>query len=98
MKQKFGKLSFVKVCNEMPDCMKHFESGFDAIVCGTYSQLYGGTNIRSYSLYMLRDGAIVNRISWYLESQLTLLTSQDKDRAEQMIEDYNFDGLGVNHD
>jgi hypothetical protein len=90
MKQKFGKLSFVKVCDDMPECMRHFESGFDAIVCGTYSQIYGGTDIKSYSLYMIRDGIIVNRTSWYREPQLTLLENQDKDKAEQMIEDYNF--------
>ena len=90
MKQKFGKLSFVKVCDEMPSHMRHFESGFDAIVCGTYSQLYGGTNVNGYSLYMIRDGIIINRLAWYDEDQLTSLKNQDRDKAEQMIEDYNF--------
>ena len=28
--------------------------------------------------------------AWYNEDQLTLLTTQDSDKAEQMIEDYNF--------
>ena len=89
MKQKFGKLKFVRVCDEMPGNMKYFDSGFDAIVCGTYSQIYGGINTESYSLYKIDSGKVVNRISWYYEPQLTLLDEQDMDKAEQMIEDYN---------
>lgn len=92
MRQKFSKLSFVRVCDEMPESMSHFDSGFNAVVCGTYSQEYGGTDVGSYSLYMIKDGSIVNRVSWYHEDQLTLLNNQDKDKAEQMIEDYNFKG------
>ena len=89
MKQKFGKLWFVSVCDEMPPHMSHFESGFDAIVCGTYSQIYGGDDIDSYSLYVIRDKKIVNCISWYKENQLTLLDRHSRDLAEEMIEEYN---------
>jgi hypothetical protein len=88
MVQKFGKLSFVRVCDEMPSSMSHFPSGFDAIVDGTYSQLYGGTNVDSYALYQIRDGRIVNRISWYHEDQLTLLPNQDRNKAEELVEEY----------
>ena len=90
MKQKFSKFSFVHVCKKMPKEMSHFESDFDAIVEGTYSQLYGGKDINSYSLYMLEKGKIIDNIAWYYEKQLTLLSEQNKDKAEQMIEDYNF--------
>jgi hypothetical protein len=89
MKQKFGKLSFVHVCKEMPEFMSHFESNFDAIVDGTYSQLFGGSDINSYSLYMIKNNKVVDNISWYEENQLLLLPNQDKDKAEGMIEEYN---------
>ena len=92
MKQKFGKLTFVHVCKEMPEFMSHFESDFDAIVDGTYSQLYGGKDIDSYSLYKLSENGkeIVNHISWYHERQLTALEKQDKELAEELIETYRF--------
>lgn len=91
MKQKFGKLSFVRVCDKMPPHMSHFEAGFDAIVEGTYSQLYGGSDITSYSLYKIENGKIVNQMSWYEENQLSLLPDQDRDKAEEMIEKYNLE-------
>ena len=94
MKQKFRKLSRVRVCDEMPDHMSHFDSGFEAIVEGTYSQLYGGGNIRDYSLYKIdSEGKICNNISWYVESQLTETPNQCSREAEDMIESYNMRGL-----
>lgn len=92
MKQKFGMLKFVRVCRDMPLSMKHFESDFDAIVEGTHSQIYGGYDIKSYSLYKVVKGVVVDSISWYKESQLTLLGEQDMEKAEQMIEDYRLAG------
>lgn len=89
MKQKFGKLSFVRVCKDMPECMSHFDSDFHAIVCGTHSQIYGGPDINRYSLYKLLDGKVVNMISWYDEDQLTICEQQDRDEAEDLIEQYN---------
>lgn len=93
MKQKFRKLTKVHVCKEMPDFMDHFESDFDAIVDGSCSQLYGGSDIEQYALYQLsEDGKkIINRISWYYESQLTELPDQDRELAEEMIETYNME-------
>jgi hypothetical protein len=88
MKQKFRKLSFVKVCDEMPPMMRHFESGFEAIVAGTYSQIYGGGDTDSYSLFQIENGKIVDCISWYEENQLTLSENQDRDKAEDMIKEY----------
>ncbi len=88
MKQKFRKLTFVKVGNDMPPSMRFFDKGFLGIVDGTYSQLCGGDNINSYALYKIEDGVIVNRLAWYKEYQLTEEAEQDRDKAEDMIEDY----------
>jgi hypothetical protein len=87
MKQKFKAYSFVRVCDKMPVHMKHFPSGFDAIVGGTYSQLYGGHNIKSYNLYPIKNGKVVNSISWYQEEQLT--TIKYKGNAQEMVENYH---------
>jgi len=89
MKQKFRKLTFVKVTDNMPDDMSRFDKGFVGIVDGTYSQLYGGSNINSYVLWKIEDGEIVNRIAWYYENQLTELPEQDRLKAEEMIESFN---------
>lgn len=86
MKQKFRKLTFVKVDDEMPQSMSHFDKGFIGIVDGTYSQIYGGDKIDIYSLYKTEEGQVVNRISWYKEYQLTELKDQDREKAEEMIE------------
>jgi hypothetical protein len=74
-KQKFKRFSIVKVDDEMPEEMSHFEKGFLGIVEGTYNQLYGGGDIQQYSLYQLdRKGKkVINTISWYDEEQLTLV-------------------------
>ena len=92
MRQKFRKLTFVKVTETMPPEMRHFPKGFVGIVDGTYAQIYGGTNIDSYGLYVLENGCVVNRIAWYKENQLTALPEEEQDRlrAEEMIEEYIF--------
>lgn len=90
MKQKFRKLSFVKVADKMPPHMSHFECGFIGIVDGTYSQMFGGDNIDSYCLYVVEDDEIVDQIAWYKEYQLELFDEQDSLKAEEMIEEYNF--------
>jgi hypothetical protein len=74
----------------MPEDMEGFSCDFDAIVAGTYSQEYGGDNIEEYDLYKIENGVIVNRLAWYLEDQLSILEYQDRDKAEEMIEEYNF--------
>lgn len=90
MKQKFRKLTFVHVSDTKEPGMQHFDYNFDAIVEGTYSQEYGGTDIDSYSLFVLKGGKIVNAVAWYKEAQLTALPDQDRDRAEELIEAYHF--------
>lgn len=91
MKQKFRMFTKVEVCKEMPKNMSHFPSNFKAIIGGSYSQLHGGTDIKSYSLYVLNknEKRIINRIGWYNESQLTEMPDQNREKCEEMIEWYN---------
>lgn len=88
MKQKFRRLTFVKVADEMPSYMSHFPAGFTGIVKGTYAQLCGGNDTGSYSLYKVDGDKITNSLSWYRENQLTKLEWQDAEKAERMIEEY----------
>jgi hypothetical protein len=89
MLQKFRKNTFVRVCDDMPEHMSHFTCGVDAIVSNTYSQANGGKDVKSYSLYLIKDGRIYNPCAWYDEDQLALLEKHSYEDAEQMIEDYN---------
>lgn len=91
MKQKFRRFTFVRVGSNMPPEMLHFKKDFDAIVDGSYSQKYGGTDIDSYAMYVLgKDGKINNAIAWYQTELLTALPVQDRLKAEELIEEYNF--------
>lgn len=74
----------------MPDYMYHFDSGFYGIVEGTYSQKYGGTDIKSYSIFKIENNKVADCISWYPEELLSLAPVQDYERAEEMIEEYRF--------
>jgi hypothetical protein len=92
-KQKFRAFSFVHVQKEMPKHMSHFESGFDAIVEYTYRQQYGYGDYKSYSVYVLKDGKIVNTIAWYDESQLTQINEKYSHvKATDLIEAYMNEG------
>lgn len=62
---------------------------FIGIVRGTNSQLYNTSDIKSYSVYKLENDKVVNVMSWFDESQLELLDYQDRDLAEEKIEEYN---------
>lgn len=88
-KQRFNKLSFVrvKVGDYLP--MSHFDTNFDGIINGSYHDLYGGASIDQYSVYKIEKGKVVNRISWYNEDQLTLLPKQCKKTAQVMINKYD---------
>lgn len=90
MKQKFRRYQFVHVDKEGGDGV-HFSihGDFDAIVRGSYSDLYGGKDISSYSLYILRKGCVVDSMAWFQEWQLSLWDTQDQDHAAAMIEAYN---------
>jgi hypothetical protein len=89
-KQKFPRGTRVKVDDEMPASMSHFECGFFGIVAYTYHQEYGGGNTRSYCLVVLdKNNWPINMISWYDESQLTLV-SYNLEAGLKIIEKYNY--------
>jgi len=74
----------------MPPYMSHFPSDCEAIVSGTYSQKYGGTDTDKYSLYLIRDGRVFNSSAWYHEDQLEEIKDHKYKDPEEMIEDFNF--------
>ncbi len=94
LKQKFRKLTFVKVADLLPESMRHFDSGIVCIVDGTCSQMYRGDDTKSYAVFKIMNGEVVGRSAWYNEDQLTALpdVEQDSMKAEKMIEIYN---LGI---
>ena len=87
MKKKFRRFTFVHVCKEMPDFMKHFDSDFDAIIgdssLSTVRQ--DGTRIIEYSLYKIENDKIIDNVAWYYEYQLAALEKQDREKAEDMV-------------
>lgn len=81
--QKYERGQRVKVADEMPPSMSHFERGFEAIIDHSYTDAYGRMGQerrdRMYSVVELnKSGKPVNQIAWYYEDQLTLL---DANRA-----------------
>ena len=82
MKQKFVRGDMVHVAKEMPPSMAHFENDFDAIIIGSYSDLYGGSiQSPSYSVLVCKDG---NEIAWYDEHQLTFIRHCDDGEVERI--------------
>lgn len=57
----------------MPENMSHFTKGLPAIVEYTYSQRYGGNDIKSYSLLVRESDNNWNSICWYDEEQLEVI-------------------------
>lgn len=87
--QLFPRGSTVKVSDHMPPEKSHFPKGFKAVVEYTYSQQYGGPDVRSYSLIQLEYEKPINAIAWYDESQLELL-SDDTVVGLRIIEEYRY--------
>jgi len=92
MKQKFPRGSRVKVDDEMPSMMSHFECGFEAII--QYSDLeeygYKPNPVIDYSLMQLDgSGKGINLIAWYGEDQLTLVDDNIA-KGLQLLEDYKY--------
>ena len=62
----------VRVADDLGDTMSHFESGVDAIILGSYQDLYFGSmehHHKEYSIYIRGKGSV----SWYKEDQLELV-------------------------
>lgn len=81
--QKFHNGDLVHIAKDLGPDMSHFTSDVDAIVIGSYSDQYGGRSCGSYTLY-LKDGG---QVSWYEESQLTLIESGKEDLLEKWKEE-----------
>lgn len=91
MKQKYRMFTFVDVIDN-PYFEDFFKDSY-GIVLGTYSQkytpgTYGGLNLTDYSLAIVQGDKIVNEFSWVEESQLVERKEQDRERAEEMFEEY----------
>jgi hypothetical protein len=86
---KFQRLVFVHI-GAMPVGMSHFPANCDAIICGTYSDLYGGRDTKSYKVFLIdkKTNKCVTTCAWYLENQLTALPYQDSDAASKIIGEY----------
>ena len=98
MIQKFKKMEFVHI-EPMSGSMSHFEGDCDAIIEASYFQQYGGgeNQKKSYGVYLIKDGKVVNNVSWYEEHQLTLLPIQDKLKALAMVEAYELGDEGADN-
>jgi hypothetical protein len=80
MKQKFKRGNLVKIAKDLGPHMSHFENDKEAVIIGSYDDLYGGGNTSQYSLMFTDTGS---RSSWYYESQLTLIN----EGGEHLIEE-----------
>lgn len=67
--QKFPSGTRVRIAKDLGVAMSHFVADADATVEYTYSQMYGGSNVKSYCLNI--DG--IGKCAWYEEHQLTLI-------------------------
>lgn len=78
--QKFHKYDLVRLTDDLGPYMSHFHgAGEKAIVIGSYSDKFGGSNTDSYTLFFREHG----EISWYYEHQITLIKSQQDGLLEQ---------------
>jgi hypothetical protein len=84
--QKFWRGERVKVADEMPVWMSHFEAGCEAIVDYSYRDMYGpGGSEREYSLLLLLPEP--RRVAWYPDELLTLVDA-DRDAGEELLQAY----------
>lgn len=72
MRQKYQHGDMVRVADDLGYTMSHFESGVDAIILGSYQDLFGGGmehQYKEYSIYIRGKGVV----SWYKEEQSELI-------------------------
>lgn len=86
MTQKFKRGDKVKVADEMPEWMSHFDAGMEAYIVGSYADQYGGgkSNQKEYTI-LYQPKWLKGKwstTSWYDECQLTLI----KKRTMKSIE------------
>jgi len=74
--QKFQRGDVVHIAADLGPSMWHFQSDQDAVVMGSYADRFGGDNHDSYTLLFLDTG---DEVSWYYDSQLTLLRHESEE-------------------
>ncbi len=85
--QKFFRGQRVKITDNMPVYMSHFESDCEAVVDHSYRDDHGGDSVDSFSLVLdLPNGP--SQSAWYEADQLTLVDS-DRDKGEAFLQAYN---------
>lgn len=67
--QKFQAGDWVRIADDLGPGMRHFESGCEAIVEGSYHDYRGHGNVNDYTLRLM-DGSVS---AWYHGEQLTLI-------------------------
>ena len=73
--QKFRMGDHVMIADDLGESMRHFTSGKEAIVIGSYDDQYGGGDKDDFTLHIKDKG----RCSWYHGHQLTLLENNRAD-------------------
>lgn len=68
--QKFKRGNLVHIAKNLGPTMSHFDNDKDAVIIGSYADLYGGSDTKSYTVMFIETG---NECSWYEEHQLTLV-------------------------
>jgi hypothetical protein len=70
-KQKFFRGDLVQIADDLGASMRHFDKGCQAIVMGTYAELFADDNdVDNYQLYILPNKG---PCAWYNTHQLTLI-------------------------
>jgi len=78
-KQKFHKGDHVRVVKNLGPHMSHFSSDCEAVVIGSYKDQFGGSDTKSYTLFLKDQG----EVSWYDEHQLILIQKKRLDLLKQ---------------
>ena len=92
MIQKFKKGQRVKIIKKLPEYMKHFTANGEAIIVGSYADIFGGNSERievdengcitlpyiSYCLLLLKNNEGYDQQSWYPGSVLKLMDENTK--------------------
>jgi hypothetical protein len=84
--QAFYRGERVKVADEMPTWMRHFECGCEAIVDHSYRDMHGPGGSNQFSLLLLLPEP--RRVAWYPAELLTLMVG-DRDEGEAILQQYN---------
>lgn len=79
MKQKFKRGNLVRISKDLGSMMSHFQNDQDVIILGSYADMFGGSDTKSYSVIFPETGS---ECSWYKENQLTLIS----EGGEHLIE------------